>query len=109
MRVKLDAPIPWKKGHHVTHVYYTHLSALASVLPEGAAMPRRVAAGERIGTSGIGNGVPHLHVGLLLDGNVEQDSWDTLLREDEVRAVLGGYRNGEVLPASPAPMSGKRR
>jgi hypothetical protein len=41
--------------------------------------------------------VPHLHLGLLLDGNVEQDSWHFLLREAEVRRVLGGYRHGEVL------------
>jgi hypothetical protein len=66
-----------------------------------------VAAGERIGTSGIGNGVPHLHLGMLLDGNVEQDTWDAILREDEVRAVLGGYRNQETLPAS-APVAKAR-
>jgi len=29
--------------------------------------------------------------------NVEQDSWQFLLREAEVRRVLGGYRHGEVL------------
>lgn len=98
VRIALDAPIPWR-GHRITHVYYTHLSSLETVQAEGAAARKHVVAGERIGVSGIGNGVPHLHLGLLLDGQVEQDSWTFILREDEVRKVLGGYKNGERLPA----------
>jgi hypothetical protein len=98
IRLKLEPPIPWK-GRKITHVYYTHLSALVTNQAEGAAQRKRVVAGERIATSGIGNGVPHLHLGLLLDDQVEQDSWEFILREDAVRAVMGGYRNGEVLPA----------
>jgi hypothetical protein len=31
---------------------------------------------------------------------VEQDRWDFILREDVVRKVMGGYRNGELLPRS---------
>ena len=50
-----------------------------------------------LGTSGTARGVPHLHLGLLLDNEVEQDDWTFILREGEVRAVLGGYKNGEVL------------
>lgn len=96
VRLALDEPIPWR-GRRITHIYYAHLSAVDTVQAEGAAERRHVAAGERLGTSGMARGVPHLHIGLLLDGNVEQDSWDFLLREGEVRRVLGGYRNGEVL------------
>jgi murein DD-endopeptidase MepM/ murein hydrolase activator NlpD len=81
-------------------VYYTHLSAVVTDQPESSVVKKHVAAGERIGTSGIGNGVPHLHLGLLLDGQVEQDRWDFILREDVVRKVMGGYRNGELLPSS---------
>jgi hypothetical protein len=29
---------------------------------------------------------------------VEQDSWDFILREAEVRKVIGNYKNGELLP-----------
>jgi hypothetical protein len=94
VRLKLDAPIVWK-NRRITHVYYTHLSHLETVQAEGAASPKHVEAGELLGVSGIGNGVPHLHVGLLLDDRVEQDSWDTLLVEGEIRKVFGGYRNGE--------------
>ncbi len=97
IRLELQPPIPWK-GRKITHVYYTHLSAVVTNQAEGSAQRKRVVAGERIATSGIGNGVPHLHLGLLLDGQVEQDSWEFILREDAVREVMGGYRNGETLP-----------
>ena len=97
VRLTLDAPIAWK-SRHITHVYYTHLSAVAVEQPEGALPRHHVEGGERLGTSGVANGLPHLHLGLLLDGNVEQDSWDGLLVESDVRAALGGYKNGDVLP-----------
>lgn len=61
---------------------------------------RHVEAGEQIGVSGIGNHVAHLHLGLLLDGQVEQDSWDWILRDDEIRKLFAGYKNGELLPSS---------
>lgn len=94
VRLALDAPIPWK-GRRITHVYYAHLHAIEHHQPEGA--PRtRVQGGERLGVSGIANGSPHLHLGLLLDGRVDQ-SWGTFLLEDEVREVLGGYRKGFTL------------
>lgn len=97
IRLALDEPIPFK-GRRVTHVYYTHLSAMEYAQPEGAKVREHVEAGEPIGVTGIGNGVPHLHIGLLLDDQVEQDTWDSLLVEGDIRAVFGGYRNGEVLP-----------
>lgn len=98
VRLTLDTPIPWKGGHRITHAYYAHLSAVAFEQKEGAPKKRHVAAGEPLGTSGVARGVPHLHLGLLLDGQVEQDDWTYILREGEVRAALGGYANGEALP-----------
>lgn len=97
VRLALDEPIPWG-DRKITHVYYTHLSRVETVQAEGAKERKHVAAGERIAVSGIGNGVPHLHLGLLLDGQVEQDSWTYILREGDIRKVMGSYRNGEVLP-----------
>ncbi|HSQ66803.1 MAG TPA: hypothetical protein VLM85_26470 [Polyangiaceae bacterium] len=102
IRLRLDAPLP-VGGHRVTHVYYTHLSALVTEQAESSATKKHVVAGERIATSGIGNGVPHLHLGLLLDNQVEQDSWTFILREDAIRKIMGGYRNGELLPLRPPP------
>ena len=104
VRLALDTPIAWGTGtQRVTHVYYTHLSALEVTQAEGATERHHVEAGERLGVSGIGNGTPHLHLGLLLDGQVEQDSWEFILREGDVRKVLGNYRNGEVLPGLGRP------
>jgi murein DD-endopeptidase MepM/ murein hydrolase activator NlpD len=98
VRLALDVPIEWK-GHRVTHVYYTHLSALENVKHEGDVSTLiHVEAGEQLGVSGVANGVPHLHMGLLLDGRVEQDSWDSLLSPPEVQTLMGNYKNGEVLP-----------
>jgi murein DD-endopeptidase MepM/ murein hydrolase activator NlpD len=96
VRFELDAPIPWK-GRKITHVYYAHLSKLAHLQPEGTTPRRHVEAGELLGSSGIANHSPHLHIGFLLDGEVEQ-TWGTFLLADEIRRVLGGYRNGDVLP-----------
>jgi murein DD-endopeptidase MepM/ murein hydrolase activator NlpD len=96
VRFELDAPIPWK-GRQITHVYYAHLSRLAHLQPEGTTPRRHVEAGELLGTSGVANHSPHLHVGFLLDGEVEQ-YWGTFLLADEIRKVLGGYRNGDILP-----------
>ncbi|MCC6553291.1 MAG: hypothetical protein IT372_09770 [Polyangiaceae bacterium] len=92
IRIELDEPIPWE-GRQITHVYYAHLSELAYQQAEGAAERIRIEAGERLGISGVANGSPHLHLGLLLDGEVEQ-TWGTYLLEDDIRQVLGGLRRG---------------
>lgn len=96
VRIALDTPIKWKT-HAITHVYYAHMSALAFTQAEGASEKKRVAAGEKLGISGVANGSWHLHIGLLLDNHVEQDDWTYILREDEVRAALGGYTSGEKI------------
>lgn len=96
VRLTLDQPIAWK-GRKITHAYYAHLSGVAFEQKEGGDK-RHVRAGEQLGTSGVARGVPHLHLGLLLDGEVEQDDWTFILREGDVRAALGGYANGETLP-----------
>jgi murein DD-endopeptidase MepM/ murein hydrolase activator NlpD len=100
VRLALDEPIPWGDGgaRRITHVYYTHMSKLDALQAEGSATRRHVVTGERLGVSGIGNGTPHLHLGLLLDNQVEQDSWAFILREHEIRKVLGGYKNAARLP-----------
>lgn len=64
-RVKLDTPMITKQCT-VTNVYYARMSALALEQAEGAPSPLHLQRGVRIGTTGIGNRVPHLHIGLLL-------------------------------------------
>lgn len=97
VRITLDTPIIYR-GRRVTHLYYAHLSAVATPQPEDAKEHRHVAAGERLGVSGIANGVAHLHLGLILDGRIDQEFYADVLREWEVRAVLGGYQKSERLP-----------
>jgi hypothetical protein len=97
VRLALDEPIAWG-DRRITHVYYTHLSKVDTNQPEGSPTKKHVARGEHIAVSGIGNGTPHLHLGLLLDGQVEQDSWTYILREHEVRRALGNYKAGARLP-----------
>jgi murein DD-endopeptidase MepM/ murein hydrolase activator NlpD len=97
VRLALDVPIALG-GRRVTHVYYTHMASLVHAKAEGSAGVVRVAAGERLGVSGRANGVPHLHLGLLCDGHVDQASWEHIAREHEIRRLLGGYKNGERLP-----------
>jgi len=108
VRLALDAPIAWGE-QRITHVYYTHLSKVVTNQAEGSATRKRVVAGEQIAVSGIGNGTPHLHLGLLLDGQVEQDSWTYILREGDIRKVMGGYKNGERLAFMPAPATNPPR
>jgi murein DD-endopeptidase MepM/ murein hydrolase activator NlpD len=100
IRFELDQPIRFG-DRAVTHVYYGHLSKLAHVQHEGDRERRRVEAGEYLGMSGVARGSPHLHVGLLLDGDVSQ-AWGTFLSADEVRKVLGGMPNKTRLPNDPA-------
>ena len=96
IRIELDAPIPWK-GRTITHVWYAHLSELERLQREGERPRMHVEAGERLGVSGTANGSPHLHIGMLLDGVVDQ-RWGSFLLEDDVRKVLGGWRTGARLP-----------
>ena len=96
VRFKLDKPIPWK-GRQITHVYYSHLSKLEYQQAEGSKERIHIQGGELLGMSGKARGSPHLHIGLLLDGEVEQYS-GTYLFEDEIRQLLGGYKNGKALP-----------
>ncbi|MFO0677170.1 MAG: hypothetical protein U0169_11605 [Polyangiaceae bacterium] len=97
VRVKLEKPIPWR-DRHVTHLYYTHLSSLTLERAESDDSEIRIRGGQRLGTSGTANGSPHLHLGFLLDGNVEQDSWDGLLSDAQIPELFGRARNGTSLP-----------
>ena len=100
VRIEFDTPILWR-GKRITHAYYTHMSDLRFTQREGARDDRlHVEQGQLLGVSGIGNGMAHLHLGLLLDGKVEQDRWDTMLRPGEIAALLGA-RNGMRLPLVP--------
>ncbi|NUP05603.1 MAG: hypothetical protein HOW73_06035 [Polyangiaceae bacterium] len=98
VRIELDEPIVLADGRKVTHAWYAHLYELAFEQEEGVVKRRRVAAGEYLGLSGRANGMWHLHLGLLLDGDTTQ-RWGSFLLEDEVRSVLCGLKTKTRLPA----------
>jgi murein DD-endopeptidase MepM/ murein hydrolase activator NlpD len=104
VRIRLDEPIVFG-DRRVTHVWYAHLHSLAFEQAEGEGPRRRVGKGQILGVSGVANGSWHLHLGMLLDGDVSQ-RWGSYLLEDEVRAVLAGpgaapLRKGSRLPDFP--------
>lgn len=96
VRLALDAPIPWKK-RLITHVWYAHLTSVEIAQAEGASERAHVEGGQPLGVSGFANGAPHLHLGMLLDGDVSQD-WGSYLLEDEIRIVLGNLGARGRLP-----------
>lgn len=102
IRIELDEPIVvtlagTEAPVEVTHVWYAHLAELAFEQAEGVTDRRRVAGGELLGRSGRANGMYHLHLGLLKDGDTTQ-AWGTYLVEHEVREVLCGLRHRSRLP-----------
>jgi murein DD-endopeptidase MepM/ murein hydrolase activator NlpD len=97
VRIRLDRPVAFHT-RTITHVYYTHMSKLTFAKSETDRAEVHIQSGAQIGVSGVGRGMPHLHIGLLLEGRVEQDSWDSLLTENQIREVFGGYSNRERLP-----------
>jgi murein DD-endopeptidase MepM/ murein hydrolase activator NlpD len=99
LRIRLDTPIAFGE-RTITHVWYAHLSALVREIHEGSGELVHVAAGARLGTSGTANGLAHLHLGMLLDGEVEQ-TWGTFLVEDDVRSVLCRWPATTRLPDLP--------
>lgn len=101
IRIRLDDPIAFG-DRTITHVWYAHLSELAFEQAQDAKPRRRVKAGEYLGKNGKANGMWHLHLGLLLDGDTSQ-GWGTFLLEDDVRKVLCGMREKGRLPLMPKP------
>lgn len=61
--LQLDEPLV-HNGVVYPFVWYTHLSVLTHSVRSGA-QPKRVAKGDRLGKTGLGRGVPHLHFGVI--------------------------------------------
>jgi murein DD-endopeptidase MepM/ murein hydrolase activator NlpD len=94
--IELDEPLETAHGR-ITHVWYAHIKELAFVQRSTDEERRRVDGGEYLGLSGRANGMHHLHLGLLVDGDTSQ-RWGTYLGEDQVRDVLCGLRARSRLP-----------
>lgn len=64
--IELDRPLE-DRGKTYFYTWYTHLKSLVYNVPDDGNNGPRVKAGATLGYSGIGNGVPHLHFGILAD------------------------------------------
>ncbi len=62
--IRLDKPVTFKQKTYY-FVWYAHLASLAFEVKDGGE-ERPVRRGERLGTTGIGNKVPHVHFGIIV-------------------------------------------
>jgi len=84
IKILLDEPV---LGYR--YAFYTHLATLASVIHRGQSI--NVSKGQLIGTTGLGRGVPHLHLSIYeKDGSnsryiypkpLAHHLWNVVLRE----------------------------
>ena len=62
----LDRPIPYQ-GREYGLLWYTHLSRLRFQVPDGSGHGPHLSQGDLVGWSGVGNRVPHVHMGIAAD------------------------------------------
>ena len=87
-RIRLNKPFTFD-GKKVNFVYGTHLATLDAGVANKFDIP--IKAGQRLGTMGVANNVPHLHI-----GSVEDRAQTGFLNFKEVRRLLSGQSsNGE--------------
>ncbi|MEM9695174.1 MAG: M23 family metallopeptidase [Myxococcota bacterium] len=103
--VLLELTEPLNHGDRtITHAWYAHLKELfVEKATDDDCLT--VTGGTALGISGYANRSPHLHLGLLLDGDTEQSLGNFLLF-DAVREVLGPFRHRQRLPAMPSHRAG---
>lgn len=96
--IELAQPFEYQ-GHQVNFAWYTHLSRLFRQVPDGSP-PVPIKAGEPIGWTGVGNNVPHLHLGLIDD----RAQTRTMPQELIAQLVWDGEQPAPVQtsPAAPA-------
>ena len=95
-RIKLDNPFTMG-GKTVRFIYGTHLETLDPAVANRSGI--KIRAGQLLGTMGVANNVPHLHLGLV--GDRAQTEF---LNFKEVDSALGGrFSSSPSAVATPAP------
>jgi murein DD-endopeptidase MepM/ murein hydrolase activator NlpD len=82
VRIRLDDPIQ-VNGISYPFIWYTHLFKVDSTILNKFEVPIR--AGDPIGSTGIGNRVPHLHFGIVFDRR--QSKW--ISHKDVAKLIWG--------------------
>ena len=86
--IALDRPVPYR-GREYGLLWYTHLGRLRFRVADGSGRGSHVSRGELVGWSGIGNRVPHVHMGLV------GDRPQTVFVPPEQLAAWLGWTGGE--------------
>ena len=100
-RIRLNKPFIFE-GKKVNFVYGTHLATLDTGVANRSGIP--IKAGQRLGTMGVANNVPHLHIGF-----VEDRAQTGYLNFKEVRSLLSGQSSNGEKKGAAGLMKGVRK
>ena len=100
-RIRLNKPFTFE-GKRVNFVYGTHLSTLDTGVANKFDIP--IKAGQRLGTMGVANNVPHLHIGFIKDR-----SQTGFLNFKEVRKLLSGQSSDKQKKGAAGLMKGVKK
>jgi len=100
-RIRLRKPFTFE-GKKVNFVYGTHLATLDSKVANKSGIP--IKAGQRLGTMGVANNVPHLHIGF-----VEDRAQTGFLNFKEVRRLLSGQSSNKEKKGAAGLMKGVKK
>ena len=100
-RIRLNKPFIFE-GKKVNFVYGTHLATLDTKVANKFDIP--IKAGQRLGTMGVANNVPHLHIGF-----VEDRAQTGFLNFKEVRRLLSGQSSNGAKKGASGLMKGVKK
>ena len=99
-RIRLNKPFTFE-GKKVNFVYGTHLSTLDPAVANKFGIP--IKAGQKLGTMGVANNVPHLHIGFI-----EDRAQTRFLDFKEVRRLLSGHSSNREKKGAAGLLKGSR-
>ena len=99
-RIRLNKPFTFE-GKKVNFVYGTHLSTLDPAVANRFGIP--IKAGQKLGTMGVANNVPHLHIGFI-----EDRAQTGFLDFKEVRRLLSGHSSNREKKGAAGLLKGSR-
>ena len=90
IRIRLDTPLI-EKGVTYNFIWYTHLYKVDSSILDRSDVP--VKTGDKLGLTGIGNRVPHLHFGVVVDR--AQTRW---MKHGDIAELIWGSGSSATRP-----------
>jgi murein DD-endopeptidase MepM/ murein hydrolase activator NlpD len=90
--IEFDTPF-YHNGKQYYYAWHTHMSELTRIVKDGNGAYPTVTAGGYLGKTGLGNGVPHLHFGIL--SNRAQNDGDFMPPAELAKLLVGLPDNAE--------------